>query len=93
MPYNYPVLLQLLDELFKTHRLKPTNEWRIQFNNYLKMMPAYYAAVSDYQSHQYIVLGGGKWQSRDFYLLRFRILSRTTYQKSAARKTFPGGKF
>ncbi|RXG71176.1 hypothetical protein Avbf_03455 [Armadillidium vulgare] len=23
MPYNYPVLLPLLDDLFKTHRLKP----------------------------------------------------------------------
>ncbi|KAK6619739.1 hypothetical protein RUM43_012499 [Polyplax serrata] len=42
MPYNYPVLLQLLDELFRTHRLKPTNEWRIQLSNYLKMMPSYY---------------------------------------------------
>lgn len=45
MPYNYPVLLQLLDELFKTHRLKPTNDWRVGFGNYLKIMPAYYASV------------------------------------------------
>lgn len=43
MPYNYPVLLQLLDELFRTHRLKPTMEWRVQLSNYLKMMPSYYA--------------------------------------------------
>ncbi|XP_046383317.1 integrator complex subunit 6 [Ischnura elegans] len=43
MPYNYPVLLPLLDELFKVHRSKPTNEWRTQFNNYLKTMPSYYA--------------------------------------------------
>ncbi|XP_071441466.1 integrator complex subunit 6 isoform X2 [Hetaerina americana] len=43
MPYNYPVLLPLLDELFKVHRSKPTNEWRTQFNNYLKTMPTYYA--------------------------------------------------
>ncbi|KAL0268594.1 UNVERIFIED_CONTAM: hypothetical protein PYX00_010465 [Menopon gallinae] len=42
MPYNYPVILQLLDDLFKTHRLKPTNEWKIQLANYLKMMPSYY---------------------------------------------------
>ncbi|XP_014470620.1 PREDICTED: integrator complex subunit 6 isoform X2 [Dinoponera quadriceps] len=34
MPYNYPVLLPLLEELFKVHRLKPTNEWRAQFQNY-----------------------------------------------------------
>lgn len=44
MPYNYPVLLPLLEELFKVHRLKPTNEWRTQFQNYMRTMPAYYAA-------------------------------------------------
>jgi len=43
MPYNYPILLPLLDDLFKTHRLKPTKEWRIQFDNYLRSMPPYYA--------------------------------------------------
>ncbi|KAJ3657747.1 hypothetical protein Zmor_009530 [Zophobas morio] len=43
MPYNYPVLLPLLDELSKVHRWKPTNEWRTQFQNYLRTMPAYYA--------------------------------------------------
>ncbi|XP_063239498.1 integrator complex subunit 6 [Bacillus rossius redtenbacheri] len=43
MPYNYPVLLPLLEELFKVHRQKPTNEWRTQFMNYLRTMPAYYA--------------------------------------------------
>jgi hypothetical protein len=48
MPYNYPVLLPLLEELFKVHRLKPTNEWRIQFQNYLRTMPTYYAGVSFY---------------------------------------------
>ncbi|PNF33141.1 Integrator complex subunit 6-A [Cryptotermes secundus] len=45
MPYNYPVLLPLLEELFKVHRLKPTNEWRIQFQNYLRTMPTYYAGA------------------------------------------------
>ncbi|XP_023011957.2 integrator complex subunit 6 [Leptinotarsa decemlineata] len=43
MPYNYPVLLPLLDELFKIHRWKPTNEWRTQFQNYMRTLPAYYA--------------------------------------------------
>ncbi|XP_012254623.2 integrator complex subunit 6 [Athalia rosae] len=44
MPYNYPVLLPLLEELFKVHRLKPTNEWRTQFQNYMRTMPTYYAS-------------------------------------------------
>ena len=43
LPYNYPVLLPLLDELFKVHRLKPTGEWRTAFQGYLRTMPAYYA--------------------------------------------------
>ena len=46
MPYNYPALLPLLDELFRIHRLRPTAEWRGQFANYLRTMPPYYAAVS-----------------------------------------------
>ncbi|GFR15491.1 integrator complex subunit 6 [Trichonephila clavata] len=44
MPYNYPVLLPLLDDLFKVHRCKATREWKQQFDNYLKNMPLYYAA-------------------------------------------------
>ncbi|KAK7863354.1 hypothetical protein R5R35_004328 [Gryllus longicercus] len=43
MPYNYPVLMPLLDDLTKVHRMKPTNEWRAQFQNYLRTMPSYYA--------------------------------------------------
>ncbi|XP_041359584.1 integrator complex subunit 6-like [Gigantopelta aegis] len=43
MPYNFPILLPLLEELFKVHKLKPTPKWRQQFDNYLKTMPGYYA--------------------------------------------------
>lgn len=43
MPYNYPVLLPLLEELFKVHRQKPTPEWRAQFQSYVRTMPTYYA--------------------------------------------------
>nr|XP_033803820.1 integrator complex subunit 6 [Geotrypetes seraphini] len=42
MPYNYPVLLPLLDDLFKLHKGKPTLKWRQSFENYLKSMPPYY---------------------------------------------------
>eukprot|EP00079_Xenopus_tropicalis_P028813 XP_012823829.1 PREDICTED: integrator complex subunit 6 like isoform X2 [Xenopus tropicalis] len=42
MPYNYPVLLPLLDDLFKVHKLKPTLKWRQTFDNYLKTMPPYF---------------------------------------------------
>ncbi|XP_048396463.2 integrator complex subunit 6 isoform X2 [Stegostoma tigrinum] len=42
MPYNYPVLLPLLDDLFKVHKLKPVMKWRQAFENYLKTMPPYY---------------------------------------------------
>ncbi|XP_038050601.1 integrator complex subunit 6-like isoform X2 [Patiria miniata] len=43
MPYNYPVLLPLLDDLFKVHRLKPTLVWRQAFETYLREVPSYYA--------------------------------------------------
>lgn len=43
MPYNYPVLLPLLEELIQAHYMKPTNEWRTSFQNYMRTMPAYYA--------------------------------------------------
>ncbi|KAM9321629.1 integrator complex subunit 6 [Gastrophryne carolinensis] len=42
MPYNYPVLLPLLDDLFKIHKNKPSIKWRQLFDNYLKSMPPYY---------------------------------------------------
>jgi len=43
LPYNYPLLLPLLNDLFKIHRLKPTTEWRLGFEGYLKNIPPYYA--------------------------------------------------
>ncbi|XP_066879193.1 integrator complex subunit 6-like isoform X2 [Kogia breviceps] len=42
MPYNYPVLLPLLDDLFKVHKLKPNVKWRQAFESYLKTLPPYY---------------------------------------------------
>ncbi|KAK3564418.1 hypothetical protein QTP86_018806 [Hemibagrus guttatus] len=42
MPYNYPVLLPLLDDLFKVHKLKPNLKWRQAFEVYLKSMPPYF---------------------------------------------------
>ncbi|XP_012602973.2 integrator complex subunit 6-like isoform X1 [Microcebus murinus] len=42
MPYNYPVLLPLLDDLFKVHKLKPNLKWRQAFDGYLKTLPPYY---------------------------------------------------
>ena len=45
MPYNYPVLLPLLDEFFKVHRLKVVPVWREHFQSYLRTMPAYYCQV------------------------------------------------
>ncbi|CAG2168003.1 unnamed protein product, partial [Oppiella nova] len=44
LPYNYPILLPLLEDLFKLHQGKPTREWKVQFDNYLKLMPLYYAS-------------------------------------------------
>ena len=56
LPYNYPMLLPLLDDLFKAHRLKPTNEWRTQFHNYLRTMPTYYAGEDQKSWYSYLNL-------------------------------------
>ncbi|XP_062862367.1 integrator complex subunit 6 [Trichomycterus rosablanca] len=42
MPYNYPVVLPLLDDLIRVHKFKPTVKWRQAFENYLKIVPPYY---------------------------------------------------
>uniref|UniRef100_A0AAQ4PYP1 Integrator complex subunit 6 like n=1 Tax=Gasterosteus aculeatus aculeatus TaxID=481459 RepID=A0AAQ4PYP1_GASAC len=42
MPYNYPAILPLLDDLFKVHKLKPNLKWRQAFEMYLKAMPPYF---------------------------------------------------
>uniref|UniRef100_A0A8D3C6F9 Integrator complex subunit 6 like n=1 Tax=Scophthalmus maximus TaxID=52904 RepID=A0A8D3C6F9_SCOMX len=51
MPYNYPVLLPLLDDLFKVHKLKPNLKWRQALELYLKTMPPYYLMVNEYNLH------------------------------------------
>lgn len=48
MPYNYPVLLPLLEELIQIRYLNPTNKWRTQFQKYVRTVPTYYAVVSYY---------------------------------------------
>ncbi|XP_066105483.1 integrator complex subunit 6-like isoform X3 [Saccopteryx bilineata] len=42
MPYNYPVLLPLLDDLFKIYKLKLNLKWQQAFDSYLKTLPPYY---------------------------------------------------
>uniref|UniRef100_A0A8C4HX43 Integrator complex subunit 6 like n=1 Tax=Dicentrarchus labrax TaxID=13489 RepID=A0A8C4HX43_DICLA len=59
MPYNYPVLLPLLDDLFKVHKLKPNLKWRQAFEMYLKTMPPYYL-MAKMESDRLIVSVGKK---------------------------------
>uniref|UniRef100_A0A8B9UQ41 Integrator complex subunit 6 like n=2 Tax=Anas TaxID=8835 RepID=A0A8B9UQ41_9AVES len=56
MPYNYPVLLPLLDDLFKVHKLKPNLKWRQAFDNYLKTMPPYYLLVCSFSHFVFLCL-------------------------------------
>uniref|UniRef100_A0A4W4HNV9 VWFA domain-containing protein n=1 Tax=Electrophorus electricus TaxID=8005 RepID=A0A4W4HNV9_ELEEL len=59
MPYNYPVLLPLLDDLFKVHKLKPNLKWRQAFEFYLKSMPPYFL-LAKIESDRMIVSVGKK---------------------------------
>lgn len=42
LPYNYPRLWPLLEELLNVHKLSPTPKWRQEFEGYLLSIPAYY---------------------------------------------------
>uniref|UniRef100_A0A8C1K1X3 Integrator complex subunit 6 n=1 Tax=Cyprinus carpio TaxID=7962 RepID=A0A8C1K1X3_CYPCA len=59
MPFNYPVLLPLLDDLFKVHKLKPNLKWRQAFEMYLKSMPPYFL-LAKIESDRLIVSVGKK---------------------------------
>ena len=41
MPYDYPVIIPLLDELSKQN-FRPTSQWTQEFNKYLQSIPPYY---------------------------------------------------
>ena len=43
LPYNYPRLFQLINELRTTHRMVPTVRWRSDFEQYYSTIPQYYA--------------------------------------------------
>uniref|UniRef100_A0AAQ4RSE0 Integrator complex subunit 6 like n=1 Tax=Gasterosteus aculeatus aculeatus TaxID=481459 RepID=A0AAQ4RSE0_GASAC len=59
MPYNYPAILPLLDDLFKVHKLKPNLKWRQAFEMYLKAMPPYFF-LAKMESDRLIVSVGKK---------------------------------
>ncbi|XP_066924176.1 integrator complex subunit 6-like [Clytia hemisphaerica] len=42
LPYNYPVILPLLDDLFQVHKCKPSVSWKQCFQEYLQTVPSYY---------------------------------------------------
>uniref|UniRef100_A0A182N752 VWFA domain-containing protein n=1 Tax=Anopheles dirus TaxID=7168 RepID=A0A182N752_9DIPT len=42
LPYNYPMLLPLIDELCKQHNFNPPLDWVYRFTEYLRTIPQYY---------------------------------------------------
>jgi hypothetical protein len=42
LPYNFPVLWQLLGELFKNSKVTGSSKWRREFEIYLSKLPPYY---------------------------------------------------
>lgn len=64
LPYNYPVLLPLLGDLFHKYNSNPPNDWIYKFSNYVRNIPQYYcpflrralgSASVPYQLLQYII--------------------------------------
>lgn len=46
MPYNYPLLLPLIEELKMDSKAKNSHSWRLRLEKYLATMPSYYVQVS-----------------------------------------------
>lgn len=46
MPYNYPVLLSLIDEVKQDSKVKLSQLWRLKLEKYLMNVPNYYIQVS-----------------------------------------------
>ena len=44
LPYNFPTLFTLLDELIVKSKGVVTQQWRVQFESYLRNLPYYYIA-------------------------------------------------
>uniref|UniRef100_A0A182SJQ1 VWFA domain-containing protein n=1 Tax=Anopheles maculatus TaxID=74869 RepID=A0A182SJQ1_9DIPT len=42
LPYNYQMLLPLINDLFHKFNLNPPNDWVYKFTNYVKTIPQYY---------------------------------------------------
>lgn len=63
LPYNYPALFPLLNDLFTKHMLNPPPDWVYKFNVYVRGIPQYYVpflrralqANVPYQLIQYIL--------------------------------------
>lgn len=45
MPYNYPVLLPLVDELKQDPKARTDQSWRMRLEKYLRSVPNYYMQV------------------------------------------------
>lgn len=46
MPYNYPLILSLIDELKADPKTKASHSWRLRLEKYLATVPSYYAQVN-----------------------------------------------
>lgn len=42
LPYNYVVLMPLINDLLNKHNLNPPSDWIYKFSNYVKSIPQYY---------------------------------------------------
>lgn len=54
MPYNYPVLLPLLEEWKQDPRARTSQSWKLRLDKYLATVPCYYIQVC-YLLHSKVV--------------------------------------
>jgi integrator complex subunit 6 len=92
MPYNYPMLLPIINEILKKpqHPGKPPREWKPAFDEYLRTMPAYYANPLKRALTRMGAAGSLVPESIEANCLSYAVANKLRNCKNEAKKLFDG---
>jgi len=90
MPYNYPMLLPIMDEILKKPQYpdKPPREWKPAFHEYLRTMPPYYATPLKRALTRMGATGSLVPDSIDGNCLSYAVASKLKSHKNEAKAQF-----
>lgn len=90
MPYNYPMLLPIIDEILKKpqHPGKPVREWKPAFDEYLRQMPPYYATPLKRALTRMGAIGSLIPESMDLGCISYAVAAKLKSHKNEAKAQF-----